>query len=73
MKNAGFGYSHFTMSVWKADAKAFAKSGAHLEATKQAAEFSSQVKILTYSGEALPSWKDAKAMVLEKGRTINYQ
>lgn len=75
MKNTGFGYYHYTMSLWKTehDAKLFAKSGAHLEAMKQAEKFASQVKIFTYDGNLLPSWREAKTLILEKGREINYK
>src|SRR3954470_4878749 len=58
MKNTGSGYLHFTISAWKneKDIKAFARSGAHLEAMKQGATLANEIRVFTYESENLPTW-----------------
>ncbi len=70
MKNTGFGYEHFTLSVWEnaEDRKAFYISGAHKEAMKESARLATELRFFTYEADALPNWKEAKAILHEKGR-----
>lgn len=72
MKNTGFGYLHFTMSVWESEQAAakFSRSGAHLEAMRQGHALATEIGIYKYSGDKLPSWDEAKKLVLEQGRII---
>ncbi len=74
MKNTGFGYFHYTVSVWQSaeDAKAFAHSGAHLEAMKKAKSLASEVRICSFEGEKIPKWSEAKKLVQTQGRLIKY-
>ncbi len=75
MKNTGFGYLHYTMSMWESpeDIKRFARSGAHLAAMKQTKELATEVKIYTYPASQMPSWKQAKELLNEKGRVLTYK
>lgn len=70
MKNTGFGYEHFTMSVWEnaEDRKAFYLAGAHKEAMKVSAKLAAELRFYTYEADVLPRWKAAKALLHEKGR-----
>jgi heme-degrading monooxygenase HmoA len=72
LKNTGFGYLHFTMSAWEseADIKKFYREGAHLAAMKRASAIATETRTLTYQAESLPGWKDAKQLLLEKGKVL---
>jgi hypothetical protein len=73
-KTTGFWTSHYTMTLWENenDLKAFSKSGQHLDAMKKGGSFAKEIRILTIDATELPNWKDAKAMLKEKGRVFNY-
>jgi hypothetical protein len=75
MKNTGSGFLHYTMSLWEGEkeAKAFAHSGAHLEAMKAASSLATEIRIHTYEAGSLPSWSEAKALVDRQGRKISYR
>lgn len=74
MKNTGVGYNHYTLSVWQDEnsMKAFARTGAHLEAMKIGASLAHEIRTLSYYGDEVPSWREVKAMLKEKGRVISY-
>lgn len=74
MKNTGFGYMHYTMSLWQTeeDAKRFARSGAHANAMKAASQISREVRIFTVPGVELPGWKEARQLVMEKGKVFSF-
>lgn len=74
MKNTGFGYLHYTLSAWESEAaaKAFAHSGAHAAAMRQAAKLATEIRVLTYAAEALPGWAEAKRRIASEGRLIAY-
>lgn len=74
MKNTGFGYLHFTATVWRseAEAKAFAHSGYHLEAMKKAASLADEVRIYTFAGDNIPSWTETRKLLEERGRVYSY-
>ena len=74
MKHTGFGYLHFTLSAWESeeDIKNFARSGAHLAAMKLSRSLSSEIRIYTFQSEEIPNWKDAKQLLLEKGKVLNF-
>jgi heme-degrading monooxygenase HmoA len=74
MKNTGFGYLHFTLSVWEteADVKNFARSGAHLEATKQSRKLATEIRIYTFRSDEIPDWKDAKRLLFERGKVFSF-
>lgn len=69
----GFWTTHYTMTLWKneQDLKAFAKSGAHLEAMKTSAEIAKEIRTFTYDAEELPSWNEAKKL-LKKGKVLRF-
>ena len=71
MKNTGFGYLHFTASLWESeeDLKAFARTGAHLAAMRQGSSLASEIRTHTYAGARLPSWKEVRALLHAKAPT----
>src|SRR5688572_3064544 len=72
MKNTGIGYNHYTLSVWEdqKSMQAFARTGPHLEAMKKSATLSNEIRTYSYGGENIPSWREVKIMLKEKGRVI---
>lgn len=58
----GLWTSHYTMTVWnsKEDMKAFARSGAHLDAMKKSTIISREIRTLTIDAPSIPKWKEAK-------------
>lgn len=72
MKNTGFGYLHFTLSVWESEEglKNFARSGAHLEAMKESRNLATEIRIYTFQSEQIPDWQEAKRMLFENGKVI---
>ncbi len=74
MKNAGFGYLHFTLSVWEDQKylKQFSRSGAHLEAIKQAGALAREIRIYTFESDVVPDWKEARTLIEKNGKVIPY-
>lgn len=74
LKNTGAGYLHYTITSWQndEDARVFARSGAHLNAMKEASKIATEVRIYTFSGEQIPDWGEAKTLVMEKGKIFSY-
>lgn len=75
MKNTGFGYHHYTLSVWETegDMKVFAYSdGVHKDAMKKSKVISTEIRTYTYEEEQIPSWKEAKILVAEKGKVLRF-
>lgn len=72
-KKRGFWTTHYTMTLWNSEEelKAFARSGAHLEAMKNSAKIAKEIRTITIDTEKLPDWTEAKAL-LEKGKVITY-
>lgn len=75
LKNTGVGYWHYTCSAWsnEADMKNFMRHGAHLQAMKVSAQLAQEIRTYTYEGEQLPTWKEAKRLLLKNGRVLTYQ
>lgn len=75
LKNTGFGYLHFTCSAWEHEnaMKEFARTGAHLEAMKNSASLAEEIRTYTYQTDHLPSWKEAKVLLGEKGKVLSYR
>ena len=73
MKKRGLWKTHYTMTLWnnEEDLKAFARSGAHLEAMKTAKSIAKEIKTYTYDTDTLPDWKTA-IKLLEKVKGISY-
>lgn len=74
MKNTGFGYEHFTLSVWQseADLKRFARSGEHSAAMKHTRELASEVRTYTYTSDTIPEWKNVKQLLKEKAKVLKF-
>jgi len=74
LKNTGFGYDHYTLSVWEdyESLKAFARSGAHLDAMKKSATLASEIRTYSYESGQLPDWKQVKVLLREKGKVFRY-
>ena len=75
MKNTGFGYDHYTLSAWHSDEdlKRFAKNGAHSVAMKQTKKIASEVRTYTYNTGIMPGWNEAKELLAENGKVINFK
>lgn len=75
MKNTGFGYDHYTLSVWESeeDIKRFARSGMHLEAMRQTGSIASEVRTYTYLTNTLPGWKEVKKLLKDKGKIHKFK
>jgi 4-aminobutyrate aminotransferase-like enzyme len=73
-KKTGFGMTHYTMSAWEseADMRAFAGSGAHLQAMKDSKKIASEIRVYTFETDTLPNWDQAKTQLLEKGRLLKF-
>ena len=72
-KKKGFWTTHYTMTLWESeeDLKAFATSGAHLQAMKESAQIAKEIRTLTIDAEELPNWKEAIAL-LQTAKPIVY-
>lgn len=74
LKKKGIWTKHYTMSLWnnESDLKAFATSGAHLEAMKSSKDIAKEIRTITIDADKLPNWKTAMEL-LEKAHVISYQ
>ena len=74
MKNTGFGYMHYTLSVWESeeDLKRFARSGAHAAAMQQSKNIATEIRTYTYQIEQIPSWQEVKRLLKEKGKVHTF-
>lgn len=72
-KKRGFWTKHYTMTLWNdtKELKAFAQSGAHLEAMKGSRKIAKEIRTVTIDTDSLPNWKKAKEL-LENGNVIQY-
>jgi len=74
MKNTGWWRLHLTLSAWESAAalKDFARSGAHLDAMQQSAKLSREIRTYTYETETLPTWAEARLLLAEQGKVLNF-
>lgn len=74
MRNTGFGYMHYTLSVWESEEemKRFARSGAHQEAMKRSRTISTEIGTYSYQSDQAPDWKEAKRLLFENGKFISF-
>ncbi len=72
-KKKGFWTTHYTMTLWnnETELKAFAKSGAHLEAMKASSKIAKEIRTVTVDGDTLPGWKEAETL-LKNGDVYKY-
>lgn len=66
-KKRGIWTTHYTMTLWnnEEELRAFATSGAHLEAMKASAQIAKEIRTITIDAEALPSWHQAKQLLAQ--------
>ena len=72
-KKRGFWTTHYTMSLWRneEDMKAFARSGAHLDAMKRSGKIAKEIRTITIDADKLPDWNTAFGL-LENGKIIRF-
>lgn len=72
-RKKGIWTKHYTMTLWEneEDLKAFAMSGAHLEAMKRSKNIAREIRTITIDTDSLPNWEEAKTL-LEKGKRITF-
>jgi heme-degrading monooxygenase HmoA len=72
-KKTGFWTTHYTMTLWdnEEQLKAFAQSGAHLEAMQQSRNVAKEIRTLTIDSTELPNWQEAKQK-LQKAKAIRF-
>ncbi|MCU0360725.1 MAG: DUF3291 domain-containing protein [Bacteroidia bacterium] len=72
-KKRGIWTTHYTMSLWpnEESLKAFARSGAHLEAMKRSKDIAKEIRTFTYDADELPNWKKAKEL-LKQAKVLRY-
>jgi hypothetical protein len=75
LKNTGFGYMHYTLTVWENedDMRAFARAGAHLASLRKSNGLATEIRTYSYSGENIPSWSEAKKILAEKGKVFTFK
>lgn len=66
-KKTGFWTTHYTMTLWESEEelRAFATSGAHLEAMKKSKQIAKEIRTITIDTDKLPDWKEAKELLLK--------
>ena len=74
LKKRGFWTKHYTMTLWRneEDIKAFAYSGAHLDAIKKAKFVAKEIRSIIIEADDIPKWGEAKILLKSKGKTYNY-
>lgn len=72
-KSKGIWTKHYTMSLWENedDMKAFAHSGAHLEAMKISKEIAKEIWTRQLELNVFPDWKTAKSLLME-GKVLRF-
>jgi hypothetical protein len=75
MKNTGFGYMHYTLSIWESeqDVKNFAISGAHLAAMKASQTVAEEIRTYTFQSDQVPDWEEAKQLLAQKGKVFLFK
>ncbi|HEX4950386.1 MAG TPA: DUF3291 domain-containing protein [Blastocatellia bacterium] len=75
MKNTGFGYLHYILSVWESeqDVKNFAGTGAHLAAMRARGSVATEIRTYTYQSDRLPDWSEAKALLEQRGKILSFE
>jgi len=61
------------MTLWnnESELRAFATSGAHLDAMKNSKSIAKEIRTITIEADALPTWKEAMKL-LENAHVIKY-
>jgi len=73
-RKKGFWTKHYTMTLWKneEDMKAFAHSGAHLDAIKNAKILAKEIRSITIDANDLPNWRESQILLKSNGKSYNY-
>jgi len=73
-KATGFWTKHYTLSLWKnaEDMRAFARSGAHLEAMKKSAAMAKEIRTLTVETDGVIPWREAKERLKKEGKKLSF-
>jgi heme-degrading monooxygenase HmoA len=74
MKNTGWGRLHYTLSIWESvsSMKAFARTGAHLEAMKRSAKLAVEIRTHTFEADQIPNWKEVKRLLITEGKSLTF-
>ena len=73
-RSTGFWTKHYTMTLWEneQEIKDFYRNGAHKDAMKISSKIAKEIRTYTYNAEALPNWNDAKSMLADHGKALNF-
>ena len=73
-KSTGIWTRHYTMSLWnnEEDLKTYARTGHHKESMSRSAKMCKEIRTLTIDRDEMPSWKEAKAMLMEQGKVLTF-
>jgi hypothetical protein len=73
-RNTGFGYRHYTLTVWASDEGIddFARSGAHAKAMRWSKRIAREIRTHTYRSETIPTWNEVRALLSETGRVYSF-
>ena len=74
VKTHGFWKNHYTMTLWDSeeDMNDFYRSGAHLEAIKDARRMSSEIVLLRLEADGFPAWSEVKPLLWQEGRKYRF-
>lgn len=74
LKNTGFGYDHYTMSVWQDEEslRKFARTGAHLNAMKKSGALATEIRTYNFSADTMPNWKEVRQLLKENGKIFKF-
>jgi heme-degrading monooxygenase HmoA len=75
LKNTGFGYEHYTLSVWEDEAslREFARSGAHRDAMKKSSTLATEIRTYSFHSDVIPDWKEVRSLLKETSNVITYK
>jgi hypothetical protein len=75
MKRSGFGYIHYTLSVWQSEEalKLFAKEGSHRVAMSRTAAVATETLTHTYQSDNIPNWKEARRLLGLHGKLLSFK
>ncbi|WP_276390070.1 DUF3291 domain-containing protein [Eudoraea chungangensis] len=70
VRTTGSWSKHYTMTLWRNEEEKleFYKSGAHLDAMKNASRIAKEIASLNLEADSFLGWKDAKMKLEEQGK-----
>ncbi len=74
-KSQGFWTTHYTMTLWNnmEDMQQYARTGHHKDSMKKSGKYAKTIRTLTIDRDEIPSWKEAKSLLLEKGKALHFK